>query len=98
MGCLDNHTWKVLSLYSLMLSVLPGTIERLLQQWFVSLCQPGPPSGAWEVLDVYCSAYSQINANHNDLLAFFIVVLEIRKKIVFRSYNTYWLSNFNALC
>jgi len=47
---------------------------------------------------MYCSAYSQINANHNDLLAFFIVVLEIRKKIVFRSYNTYWLSNFNALC
>jgi len=81
-----------------MLSVAPGTTECLLQQWFVSLCQPGPPSGAWEVLDVYCSAYSQINANHNDLLAFFIVVLEIRKKIVFRSYNTYWLSNFNALC
>ena len=51
-----------------------------------------------KVPDVYCSAYSQINANHNDLLAFFIVVLEIRKKIVFRSYNTYWLSNFNALC
>jgi len=64
------------------------------------LCQPGPPSGAWEVLDVYCSAYSQINANHNDLLAFFIVVLEVceKKILVFRSYNTYWLSNFNALC
>ena len=36
MGCLDNHTWKVLSLYSLMLSVSPDTTERLLQQWFVS--------------------------------------------------------------
>ena len=38
-----------------------------------------------KVPDVYCSAYSQINANHNDLLAFFMVLM-------------HWLSNLNALC
>ena len=61
-----------------------GTTECLLQLW---LCQPGPPSGAWEVPDVYCSAYSQINANpSNDLLACFIVhtmSLKLTRKIIF---------------
>jgi len=61
--------------------VAHGTTECLLQLW---LCQPGPPSGAWEVPDVYCSAYSQINANpSNDLLACFIVhtiVIEVNEK------------------
>jgi hypothetical protein len=63
--CLDN-TWKVLSIYSLMLSLAHARTECLLQQ---SLCQLGPPSGAWEV-----PAYIQINANlDNNLTACFIL-------------------------